>query len=103
MIEGAAEWAAFMDQDDFADPVTYQAPGHDPLEILAIFTAADVQFSSGPMPGLNSVTPILTLGRAQLPFDPEPDHTVTVRGDTYRVAEPKPDGTGLIRLLLERI
>lgn len=110
MIESPAEWAVFTDPAVFGEPVTYAGQGQAPLEIAAIFTAAEAVTAQGAGPGVATTEPVLTLGADQLPFAPAQDDQVTLirarpgfpSGTTLTVAHPQPDGSGLIRLILER-
>lgn len=110
MIEGASEWAVFTDPDVFGEPVTYTGHGQAPATVTAIFTAAQAVVAQGPGPGVASTEPVLTLGADQLSFTPaQGDQVTTTRphpgfpaGTTFTVADPQPDGSGLIRLILER-
>lgn len=110
MIEGADEWAVFTDPDVFGEPVTYTGQGQNPATITAIFTAAHAVVSGGIGPGVATTEPVLTVGADQLAFSPAKcDQVALTRshpgfpaGTTFRVADPQPDGSGLIRLILER-
>lgn len=101
MIEGPAEWAVFMDPQAFGEPVTYVTPGQPPAATYGIFTAAHAEVARGAGSVATSV-PVLTIGAASLPFTPQAGDQVTARAQVWRVADPQPDGSGLIRLILER-
>ncbi len=77
MIETAQDWAVFM--DDFGELVTYEAPPQLPIELLGIFTAAQITAASGAGPGIHGVSPVLSIGAAQLSFEPQIGHHVTLR------------------------
>jgi hypothetical protein len=110
MIESPADWAVFTDPEVFGAPVTYTGEGQAPLEIAAIFTAAGTVAAQGSGPGVSSTEPVLTLGADQLPFTPaRGDRVALIRaqagfpaGTAFTVVHPQPDGSGLIRLILER-
>lgn len=101
MLEGPAEWAVFMDPDVFGEPVTYVTPGQPPVATHGIFTAAHAEVSRG-AGSVGTTVPVLTIGATSLPFTPQAGDQVTVKAQAYRVADPQPDGSGLIRLILER-
>ena len=101
MLEGPGEWAVFMDPDTFGQPVIYTGAGRPPVSIHGIFTAAHAEVARG-AGSVATTVPVLTLGEATLQFTPRAGDTVTVSGQPYRVADPQPDGSGLIRLILER-
>lgn len=110
MIEGAAEWAVFTDPEVFGEPVAYAGTGQAPVSIPAIFTAANATAADGIGGGVATTEPVLTFGADQLPFAPAQGDLVTLTrahpgfpaGSVFRVAHPQPDGSGLIRLILER-
>ncbi|RWR09710.1 head-tail joining protein [Paenirhodobacter populi] len=97
MIEGPEDWATFMDPAVFGEVVSYTPAGLGARDLPAIFTAASAEVA-----GTSTVSPVLAIGGV-LGFTPAPDDVVTVRGVEYRVADDQPDGTGLVRLILERV
>lgn len=101
MIESPDDWATFMDPSGFGEPVTYSGHGVDPLVIMGIFTAAHLMASPGMAP-VSTTAPVLVIGAAQLPFAPAQGDEITRGAEVWRVADTQPDGTGLIRLILER-
>ena len=97
MIEGPEDWAVFMDPAAFGEVVSYTPAGAPSRDLPAIFTAASAEVA-----GTSTVAPVLAIGGV-LGFAPAAGDAVTVRGVDYRVADDQPDGTGLIRLILERV
>jgi len=106
MIESADDWAVFTNPDDFGEEITYQRPGQAAVSANGIFTAAYALIAQG----VASTAPVLAIGEASLPITPEGGDLITLTrnhadspaGTTLRVADPQPDGSGLIRLILER-
>lgn len=106
MIEGADEWAVYLDPQVFGETVTYHAAGHSAVQIAAIFTAAHALAGQG----VSTTAPVLVIGEAALATPPQAGDLVTLQrkhgeyaaGTQLRVADPQPDGSGLIRLILER-
>lgn len=106
MIETPADWDVFMNPADFGEMVTYQGSGQAPASIPGIFTAAYALIAQG----VASNAPVLVIGEVALPFTPEAGDLITLTrnhadypaGTVLRVADPQPDGSGLIRLILER-
>lgn len=109
MIEAADDWAVFMDPDTFGEPVSYEGTGQTAQTITAIFTAANANVGSAG-PGFSTTEPVLTFFAGQLAFDPAEGDRVTLTvahtgfeaGTVFAVTDPQPDGTGLIRAILER-
>lgn len=101
MIESPDDWSTFMDPAVFGEPVTYAGQGIDPVTVSGIFTAAHLMASPGMAP-VSTTAPVLVIGAAQLPFAPAAGDEITRGAEVWRVADPQPDGTGLIRLILER-
>ncbi|MBO9467060.1 hypothetical protein J7443_17585 [Tropicibacter sp. R15_0] len=110
-IEGADDWAVFTDPDVFGENVIFTGQGADPLTISAIFTTPGAVVASGFQAGVATTEPMLTLGVAQLPFTPAQHDQVQLTvghpgfpaGTALRVADVQPDGSGMIRLILERM
>ena len=110
MIETAADWAVFTDPEAFGEAVSYAGHGQAPVTITALFTAAGIVSAQGTGPGVSTTEPVLTFGAMQLPFGPSQGDLVTLTqahpgfaaGTTLRVADTQPDGSGMIRLILER-
>jgi hypothetical protein len=110
MIEGAAEWAVFTDPDVFGEPVTYTGQAQAPAQITGIFTAARAVVVAGPGPGVATTEPVLSIAASALTFTPAQGDQVTLArshpgfpaGTTLIVADPQPDGSGLIRIILRR-
>lgn len=106
MIESPDDWAIFTNPDDFGEPVTYQRQGQPEFVANGIFTAAYALIAQG----IASTAPVLAIGEATLTLTPEEGDLITLTrnhadypaGTTLRVADPQPDGSGLIRLILER-
>lgn len=97
MIEGPEDWAVFMDPAAFGEVASYTPADLGARDLPAIFTAAHAEVA-----GTSTVSPVLVIGGV-LGFAPAPGDAVTVRGVEYHVADAQPDGTGLVRLILERV
>lgn len=103
MIEGAAEWAVFMDAGEFGEPVTWTAAGGAVFELSGIFTAAHSEISRHVGAGVSGTIPVLTLPPVSvLPVVPMAGDFAQVRGRLWRVADIQQDGSGLTRAILER-
>lgn len=110
MIESPGDWAVFTDPADFGQPVTYTPQGDTPKTITGIFTAAYAALSGGG-PTVATTLPVFVVGQLALTFIPQAGDTLTTTqanghiaaGTVLRVADPQPDGSGLIRMTLERI
>ncbi|MBT8169876.1 head-tail joining protein [Falsiruegeria litorea] len=109
MIEGPEDWAVFMDPNDFGLPVTYQGAGQAPVNITGIFTAAHYEAARG-LGSVSTVTPVLTIAANALPFALTAGDQLTINqavaeytaGTVFKVADSQPDGSGMVRLILER-
>ena len=97
MIEGPDEWAVFMDPSVFGEPVTYTPSGGIAQSLAAVFTAAHATTLD-----TSTVAPVLALF-PPAGLLPAAGDGVALRGISYRVADVQPDGTGLTRLILERV
>ncbi|MEM8849246.1 MAG: hypothetical protein AAGE03_04340 [Pseudomonadota bacterium] len=101
MIESPEDWGTFMDPDVFGETVEYSGPEGDPVPVTGIWTAAHFTAAQGFAP-VSTTEPVFVIGAAQLPFAPAQGDELTRQGEVWRVADPQPDGSGLIRLILER-
>lgn len=89
------------------EAVTYTPGVGAPVVLTGPFDAAYVVVdpSGAEQPGASSSSPAVSLRVADLPSDPSEDHDarVTVRSVVYRIHEVKPDGMGLVVLLLHEV
>jgi len=102
MLEGADEWAVFMDPRAFARPLVYTPAGGGPVPVHGILTAPHAGIAAGGFPGLSTTAPVAVLALSDLPGDPVAGDLITESGNVWRVADVQPDGTGMVRLILER-
>lgn len=86
----------------FGTPTTYQPQGGSAVPVRGIFTAAYVRVDPhDALAGISSSKPTVFYRLMDLPSDPETDTPViTIKGQAYRVSEPKKDGAGGIELVL---
>ena len=82
------------------DAVRYAPRVGEPVDVFGLFDAAYVRADVGGV-AVQNVGPAVTLRLADLPTDPEEDEPeITVNGTTYCVTEMRPDGVGLVVLML---
>lgn len=101
---GAGDWATFFG-DDFAEAVTLIAPNGPRVDIRGIFTAAGSTVAVDDFGGgVSTVLPTLAAPASALPDWLTPDRDeVVAGGNRYTLRKVVPDGTGLSRLILERV
>ena len=104
VFDDPADWQVFFDVAAAAEAVTYHPAAAADVELAGIFTAAHtIAARGGRDAGVSTATPILTLPPAhRLPVTPAVGDELTCRAVLYRVADLQPDGSGMIRLILER-
>ena len=106
LFDEPADWQVFFDTGPggAAEVVTYHPAAAADVELPALFTAAHALVAGGGGGvGVSTATPILTIPDAQQwGVVPAVGDEVTRRAVLYRVADIQPDGSGLIRLILER-
>jgi hypothetical protein len=88
--------SAFMNTSEFATMVTLNG-----ASTAAIFDAAYAPGSVGTF-GMASSQPVLTLATADVPANPA-GLSVVANGAIYVVSGHEPDGTGISRLILEKV
>lgn len=104
IFDDPGDWQVFFDTAAAAEPVTYHPAAAPDVALAGIFTAAHaIVARGGGDAGVSTVTPILTLPPAhRMPVAPAAGDELTCRATLYRVADVQPDGSGMIRLVLER-
>nr|WP_125459063.1 hypothetical protein [Oceanicella actignis] len=86
----------------FAQAVTWTPKGRPPADLAGIFTAAHAAAGAGDWPGASTVQPVLTVAAADVPDGAGQGDKVDISGAQWRAADLQPDGTGLVRVILER-
>jgi hypothetical protein len=106
-VESAADRAAFVNADEFGATATY-THGATTVSIDGIFDAASAIVADGDglqtgmeSAGILTTRPNLLVREADLPSGADEDDEVTIGSTDYRVAEIRPDGTGMALLILE--
>lgn len=105
VFDDAADWRLFFDTGGAGEMVIYHPADGPDVALAGIFTAAHAVVARGGFDGgVSTVTPVLTLPPVHhLPVaDLVAGDEVTCRAVLYRVADVQPDGSGMIRLILER-
>lgn len=99
MIENSDDWAVLMDPEVFGEAMELRrAAGGDEI-FNGLFTAAHAELAGGE---LSLTRPVVVIG--PLPGgDPENGDVIEARGRDWRVVDVQPDGTGLVRAMLEEI
>lgn len=86
----------FFTQSEFAEPVVVNG-----IQVSAIFDDGYAQGGVGVV-GMGSSEPCLTMATADVPASPV-GKSVVARGASYQVAAHEPDGTGVSKVLLEKL
>jgi hypothetical protein len=103
MIEDADDLAVFFDPDVFGEVAAYALAGGGGADVAGIYADAQTAAAGGAWPGVSTVTPVFTVAAAALPPGAAQGDQLTRSGGLlYRVLDIQPDGSGLVRLLLER-
>jgi hypothetical protein len=100
-VESAADRAVFMNPDEFGVTATYVRAGGAISEVDGIFDNGvdQPEFSE---PGVLSGQPTFRMRQADLPAGYAANvDALTVDGTDYTVREIRPDGRGLVTLILE--
>ena len=99
-VESAADLASFFDLDEFAVPVTWQSAAGS-AQLPAIFDAEHLAVSGLGEVEVSSAAPQIVCRAADLPADAAQGDTVTIDGTSYAVRDIRPDGTGVVTVMLE--
>ena len=104
-IETAADRAVFVSADEFGVGVSYTQGVAAAATFAAIFDNEYLLVDAGEA-GVTSVAPALTCRSDDLAMlgagEARVDDQAVVNGVTYRVSDVRPDGTGMVVLILER-
>lgn len=104
-VETAEDRRAFVSADEFGVTAQYSQNGAPAVTIAGIFDSDHLMIDAG-QAGVTSSAPVFTctaddlaglvIGRARA------GDLLTIAGVTYAVTEPRPDGTGMVSLILEK-
>ena len=107
-----ANWRAAMEQANsavnaaFGEPAIYTpVSGETPYPVSGVFDEAFLELVVVDGTQVQTVQPTLGLQLSQLRADPVQDDQLTIvrTGESYVVREPRPDGHGWCRLMLNYI
>lgn len=94
------DWSIFFDPDDFAEPWVWESDA-DSAEGQGIFTDAHASAFAGEFAGVSTRSPVLVLSADAMPAGAAQGDAVEVRGRVWRAGDLQPDGSGLVRVILE--
>ena len=101
MTIDAGTASIFFDPDVFGTPATFLPVEGGSYSISGIYSDAYALAGNGP--GVATSAPIFTIDANTQPRSPQQNDRVSITGKgDFIVTDPQPDGSGLIRLILER-
>ncbi|AKU43298.1 head-to-tail joining protein [Rhodobacter phage RcCronus] len=100
---GGDDWDVFFDPDDFADSAVWDTQAGEFVEIDGIFEAGREVVLAGDGAGISAIMPVLTVASDSVPATAAQGDDLEVRDKNFRVADLQPDGSGLTRVILERV
>ena len=101
-VEDPGDRDLFTDPSVFGDVADYDQP-LGPVAVAGVFTNAHLRVLDGAGPGASTTAPVFAIFDEALPVPPSQGDTLSLRGRDWRVADMEPDGTGMVRLILEEI
>jgi hypothetical protein len=102
LLEDEATRRAFMDPTVFGTAVQYVRAGGAATALTGIFSAPHARRAQGGGPGVSTLSPTLSVFAADLPAGARQGDAVVIDAVGYVVRDLEPDGSGLVRLTLER-
>jgi hypothetical protein len=99
--ESAADRLSFLDADEFGVGASYVKDGGSAIDIEGIFDAEHQMLGLGDG-DIASVGPEFTCREADLPAGYGDGDEITIGSVLYFVRHSEPDGTGMVKLRLER-
>lgn len=105
MIEDADDMAVFFDAEAFGEFAGYVlADESDTADIEGIYQDAHAIAAPGDFAGVSTTAPTFTTAQIYLPAGAgKGDMLSRPTGELFTVEDIQPDGTGLVRLILERL
>lgn len=100
---GSDDWDVFMDPEEFGDSAFWDTQGGEFVELVGFFEASREVVLPGDGGGVSALLPVLTVAETSVPETASQDDDVEINGRNYRVADIQPDGSGLSRIILERV
>ena len=92
--------APYFNDEDFAEVATWTPTGGSPTSVNVIFDDEYVEIDSGQV-GISGSRPMALCPVSAVPAIAE-DEPFDIGGVNYKVAESKPDGTGLMIIILKK-
>jgi hypothetical protein len=103
MLETPADLDTLLDPEVFGTCAAWRGAAGAEREVWGIFTASYAVLARGDAIGVSGLSPVYTVAAVHFAGDPpRKGDRLTIDGVDYVVADPQPDGSGLIRLILER-
>lgn len=100
---GSDDWGVFFAPGDFGNRAFWETMEGEFAEVDGILEAAREVVLPGESGGVSARMPVLTLPEASVPETASQGDDVEIAGRNYRVADIQPDGSGLARVILERV
>jgi hypothetical protein len=90
---------AFFSLADHAVEASWTAAGGSPADVVGIFNDEYFEDVGGPV-GVEGSQPVFVCAAADVPNVAQGD-TIAIDGKTYSIVNVRPDGTGIVDLILE--
>jgi hypothetical protein len=101
-VEDDADRALFMDAAVFGTAATWTPAGGDPVAVSGIWSDPHRVGAPGDGPGVSTTAPSLTLFATDLPAGAAEGDEVSAKSATWTALDLEPDGSGLVRVTLQR-
>lgn len=102
-MNAGEDWGVFFSPDDFGHRAYWQTLEGEFAEVDGILEAAREVVLPGDGGGVSARMPVLTLPESSIPETASQGDDMEIKGRNYRVADIQPDGSGLARIILERV
>jgi len=101
-VESDADLRAFFDVAEFAETIQWQSSSST-KDLPAIVDAEHLALVSDATVPISTSEPQIVCRAADLPADAGQGDAVVMRGDVYAVRDMRPDGTGVMVVILEAV
>lgn len=102
-VESAADRAVFVNDDEFAESITWAVGGGDPVTLAVIAQTGTLMIETQDGPDIQNREATVVVVEADLSVGAAQGDTVTLRGAARTVKSIEPDGTGFALVRLEEV
>ncbi len=97
------DWDVFFDPADFGVTARWETQEGEMVDVDGIFEASREVALSGNTGGVSAILPVFSVALSAVPPSASQGDDLELDSVNYLVADIQPDGSGMARIILERI